>query len=175
MEDEMDELERVLQDGISHYADAEPLAGLEERIIAWVRMTESSRSSRAEWWAVLAVGVAALLVGGFVYLGTEHTESRPRSVAVVKKAATPDLAPRRTVAIRVFRPRVYSHRRAALPKQPEFPTPSPLTSEECLLLAMVKQDPEGTAQVFDSLRKRESEPLEIAPLVIPPLETGEGQ
>jgi DNA polymerase III delta subunit len=50
-----------------------------------------------------------------------------------------------------------------------------LTSEERLLLAMVKQDPERTAQAFDSLRKRESEPLEIAPLVIPPLETGEGQ
>jgi hypothetical protein len=50
-----------------------------------------------------------------------------------------------------------------------------LTSEERLLVAMVKQDPEGAAQVFGSLRKRESEPLEIAPLIMPPLETGEGQ
>jgi hypothetical protein len=175
MKDEMDELERVLQEGISRYADAEPLAGLEERIIARVRMTESSRSSRAEWWAVLAVGVAALVVGGFVHLGVGHTESRPLSIAAVEKAAVPDLKPKRTAAIKVFKPSVHSHSRAPLPKQPEFPTPSPLTSEERLLLAMVKQDPERTAQAFDSLRKRESEPLEIAPLVIPPLEAGEGQ
>lgn len=175
MEDEMDELERVLQEGISRYADAEPLAGLEERIIGRVRMTESSRRSTAEWWVRLSVGVAALVVGGFIYLGMEHTESRPLTIAAVKKAAIPDLAPRRTAAIRVFKTRGHSHGRAALPKQPEFPTPSPLTSEERLLVAMVKQDPEGAAQVFGSLRKRESEPLEIAPLIMPPLETGEGQ
>jgi hypothetical protein len=175
MEDEMDELERVLQEGISRYADAEPLAGLEERIMARVRITESSRRSIAEWWAVLAVGVAALVVGGFVYLGMEHTQSRPLTVALTKKAAIPELAPRRTAAIGVFKPRGHSHARAALPKQPQFPTPSPLTSEERLLVAMVKQDPEQTARAFDSLRKRASEPLEIAPLVISPLETGEGQ
>jgi len=175
MDEDMDELERVLQDGISRYADGEPLAGLEQRIISRVRMTESSRRSIAEWWAVLAVGVAALVVGAFVYLGIEHTESRPLSIAAVRKAAIPGLTPRRTAAIRVFKPRGHSHRRAALPKQPEFPTPSPLTSEERLLVAMVKQDPERTARAFDSLRKRASEPLEIAPLVIPPLETGEGQ
>ncbi len=175
MENDMDELERVLQEGISRYADAEPLAGLEERIMARVRMTASSRSSRADWWAVLAIGVAASLVGGFVYLRMEHTESRPLTIAAVKRAAIPVLAPRQTAPIKILKPRVHSHVRAALPKLPEFPTPSPLTSEERLLLAMLQQDPERTAQAFDSLRKRESEPLEIAPLVIPPLETSEGQ
>jgi hypothetical protein len=175
MEDNMDELERVLQEGISGYADGEPLAGLEERVISRVRMKERSRRSRADWWAVLAVGAAALLVGGFVYLRMEHTKPPPISVAVVTKSVIPDLAPRRTAAIRVSKPRGHSHAKAPLPKQPEFPTPFPLTSQERLLLAMVQQDPERTAQAFESLRKRASEPLEIAPLVIPPLETGEGQ
>jgi hypothetical protein len=175
MEDDMDELERILQEGVSRYADGEPLAGLEERIIARVRVTGSLRRSRAEWWVVLAVGLAALLVGGFVYLRMEHTESRPLTVAVIEKAAVPDLAPRPTAAVGVQKPRGHSHPRAALPKQPQFPTPLPLSREERLLVAMVQEDPERTAQAFESLRKHESESLEIAPLVIPPLETGEGQ
>jgi len=175
MEGNVNELDRILQVGISSYPGGEPLAGLEERILARVRITESSRRSIAGWWAILTVGLAALVMSVSVYLRTGHTESRPVRGPLETKTATLDETPRRIEAISVSKRRGHSHREAALPKQPVFPTPSPLTPEERLLLAMLKRDPDGTAQVFDSLRKRGSEPLEIAPLVILPLETGGGQ
>ena len=65
-------------------------------------------------------------------------------------------------------------RAKVLPKLAVFPTPSPLTVEEQRLIALVAVDPKGTAEAFESLRKR-NEPLEIAPLVIEPLNMGGGQ
>ena len=211
MEDNVNELEKVLQEGISSYAGVEPLAGLEERILARVRMTESRRRSMAGWWAAWALGVAALAVGWSVYLRMGRTEPTPVHILSETKTATVSRTPPQIETITVSKRSAHgslrpthndekprhdaeslaeprpqgsvgypstvfqgSHR-AALPKRLVFPTPSPLSNEERLLLAMMKRDPDGTAQVFDSLRKRGSEPLEIAPLVIPPLETGGGQ
>jgi hypothetical protein len=174
MEDDVNDLERILQEGISNYAGVEPLAGLEERILARVRMTESRRGSMAGWWAAWALGVAALAVGGSAYLRMGRTQPPPGRIVSETKTATVREMPRQIEAINMAKRRGHS-RRAALPKRPVFPTPSPLTTEERLMLAMMKRDPDGTAQVFDSLRKRGSEPLEIAPLVIPPLETSGGQ
>ena len=57
----------------------------------------------------------------------------------------------------------------ALPKLPVFPTPTPLTAEERGLMALMKQDPEGTAAAFESWH-RKSEPLEIEEIVVEPLE-----
>jgi hypothetical protein len=163
------ELEQILQGGIASYADGEPLAGLEDRILARAGMA-NARRSMAGWWAVVALGVAAL-VGIALYLRVGLAESQPVRVASEIKASLPAKPPLPDATIRVLRRRAPSHRAAALPKLRVFPTPSPLTPEERLLLAMVKQDPEGTAEAFDSFRRRGSEPLEIAPLVIPPLET----
>ena len=123
---------------------------------------------------VLAL-ISATSVGLVFYLGAGRTELRPVRFAPEVKASLPAKPPARLAATRALRRRAPSHRVAALPKQPVFPTPSPLTAEERLLLAMVKQDPAGTAEAFARLRTRASEPLEIAPLVIPPLETGGGQ
>jgi hypothetical protein len=174
MENNVNDLERILQEGISSYAGVEPLAGLEERILARVRMNENRRASTAGWWAAWALGVAVLAVGGSVYLRMGCTEPAAVHIVSETKTAIVHEAPRQIEAIDVSKRRGHSHR-AALPKRAVFPTPSPLSDEERLLLAMMKRDPDGTAQVFESLRKRGSEPLEIAPLVIPPLETGGGQ
>jgi hypothetical protein len=175
MENNTPELERILQEGISSYAAGEALTGLEERIIARVRMTKSSRENTAGVWAVLAMGLAVLVLCGSVYLRVGRTQSRPLRIVSEAKTATLEETPSRPDEIKTSRPKRHRNPVVALPKQPVFPTPSPLTVQERMLVAMVKQDPEGTAQIFDSLRKRGSEPLEIAPLIISPLETGEGQ
>jgi hypothetical protein len=169
MEDNGKELERILEECISSYADGEPLAGLEERIMARVRMTESPRRGVAGLWAALAVGLA-LLVGASVSRRMGSGDVRPVRVVAETKTATVEKTTTQSDVLKVAVPRHHGSRVAGLPKRPVFPTPSPLTTEERRLLAMVRQDPDGTAQAFDSLRRNEA--LEIAPLVIPPLETG---
>lgn len=167
------ELEQILRESIASYASGEPLAGLEDRILARVRIAECPRRSTTRLWALLALGAAAVCIA--VCLRVGRTESQPVRFASEVKASLSAKPPVRMAAIRVLRRSAPSHRVPALPKQAVFPTPAPLTTEERLLLVMVKQDPEGTAEAFSSLRTRASEPVEIAPLVIPPLETGEGQ
>ncbi len=172
MEDNGTELEQMLRDGIATYPGGEPLAGLEDRILARVQLAGSRRRSLAGWWVVSALGIAALSAVS-VYWWAEQRERPPVQVVSEVKMATLPAAPVRKETVNAFPRRAARHHQAALPKLPIFPTPSPLTPEERLLLAMVKRDPDAAAQTLDSLR-RESAPLEIAPLVIPPL-ANEGQ
>jgi hypothetical protein len=51
----------------------------------------------------------------------------------------------------------------------------PLTPEERRLTAMVARDPEGAIKAFESLQARADEPIRIAPIEIPPLQTGGAQ
>ena len=162
-----DKWERVLDEGIAGYASAEPLAGIEERILAKIRAAGRPERRLKGWVVGLLVGVAGLCL--LVMLPLRKEEVRPlpvragvvvpAQVSVSKKAAS------------------VLHRRArvrALPKLAVFPTPSPLTVEERQLMAMVAADPKGTAEAFESLEKR-NEPLAIAPLVIEPLTIDGGQ
>ena len=82
------ELEQILQEGLAAYVGGEPLAGLEDRILARVRTAESSRGSMTGLWAVLALGSAVLVVIA-VYLTVGHTESQPERVASEVKASLP--------------------------------------------------------------------------------------
>jgi hypothetical protein len=166
-----DDLERILEDGIASYADGEPLVGLDERIIARIRLTASPRNRVWGAWAALALIAAGIAVFWMI-------PREPRLVANVVETKAPPLKPppaRTKRASFVPRRRSQIHRIPDLPKQTVFPAPSPLTPEERRLVAMVEQDPQATAQAFASLRKRTRETLDIAPLVIPPLEPIEGQ
>jgi hypothetical protein len=164
-----DKLERILEKGIAGYAQSEPLAGIEERILARIRTVERPRRRLTGWAMAFAVGLAGI---GVLRVLPRHEEPQPVRVAtntqptpVRGDVATAQVSPPRSH---------HSTGKTALPKLPVFPTPSPLTAEERRLLGLVRQDPEGTAEAFESLRKR-NEPLEIAPLVIEPLENGGGQ
>ena len=164
-----DKWERILDEGMAGYASAEPLAGMEERILAKIRAAEGPQRRLRGWGVVLAAATAGLCL--LVMLPTRKAElGRPVPAGVVVQLQVS--VPKQAVSVsRVL------HRRArakVLPKLAVFPTPSPLTGEERRLIALVATDPKGTAEAFESLRKR-SEPLEIAPLVIEPLTIGGGQ
>jgi hypothetical protein len=163
-----DDLEQLLEQGIASYAEGEPLAGLDERIMARIRLTESPNRRLTGVWAALALlafGVAGLLL--------RPTVPRPASILAEAKPTAVAAAPIQTERVRVAKAKRRGNRGTPLPlpKQEVFPSPSPLTREERGLLALVKQDPEGTAQAIASLRKQANEPLEIRPLAIAPLET----
>jgi hypothetical protein len=171
-----DELDAILEKGIASYPEAEPLAGIEERIIARIGMTKMPRRSVSGWFAVLVLGMAVAAIAGFVLIRTRHSEPRPTAVAAVSRPS--HFEPAR-VQVRISEPQRRPHtarvrRVRASPKGPVFPTPSPLTTEERLMVTLVSENPEA-AQVLDSLRQRQDEPIAIAPIVIPPIPMSDEQ
>ncbi len=173
MANERDELNAILEEGIASYADAEPLAGMEERIFARIRAMETPRRRVNAWWAVLALGLAGMVLASLVIFLPRHSLPRPATIAAAK-APSVDAPRMRPQQVRILRPKRRLNVKA-LPKQKVFPTPRPETAEEHLLMAWVARDPEGAARVFESLRQKADSPLEISPIVIAPLPTGEDQ
>jgi len=161
MDDER--LERILDAGIAGYGVTEPLAGMEGRILA--RVAERPRRRMSGWWLAMAGGLAGMAV--VVLTATHKSEGQ---LAPVQKVAEVRPVTMAVTAMPARDGRRHVPRRVkGLAKLRTFPTPTPLTQEERLLVAMVRQDPDRTAEAFESLRKR-SEPIEIAPLMIAPLE-----
>jgi hypothetical protein len=170
-----DELERILESGIASYRNAEPLAGLEERVIGRIGRTETPRRSVNAWLGILALGLAGMVVAGLVFIPVKRSEPRPRVAGVVAQARSIESPP-----VRVLKPRRQGRitqvlRVRALPKGPVFPTPLRLTAEERLMAMMVARNPDEAAEAFDSLRRRADEPIAIAPIVMPQISAGEEQ
>jgi hypothetical protein len=166
-----DNLDRILNEGIAEYAKSEPLTGIEQRILARVQFAKGPRRLVAGWGLIPAG--AAVVAGLAIMLLLPHRE-QPRPVYQVAVNRPLALPPPLAEKAAMPKPARHLAKRKMLPKLAVFPTPSPLTEEERRLIAMVKHDPKGTAEEFESLRKR-NQPIEIAPLVIEPLETASGQ
>ena len=165
-----DELERILESGLASYRKAEPLAGLEERVIGRIGRMERPQRNANGWFGALALGLAGMVVAGLVFIPVKRSEPRP--VAEVRRSVS--------TPVRVSEPQQQRHvahvgRVRTLPKGPVFPTPSRLTTEERLMAAMVSRNPDEAAEAFESLRRRVEEPIAIAPIMIPPIAAGEGQ
>jgi hypothetical protein len=171
-----DELEKILDAGLSSYPNAEPLAGIEARVLARIRPVEPARY---KWTRLRAVAALSLVMVAFIASLLLITRSGPRerpaivsSTSHVQRTPAPAKAKQVVVATAQSRHRSSRiHKIPAVPKEPVFPRLSPVTSEEHLLLVLVTNSPEKTAEAFDSLRRRANEPLEITPIVISPLET----
>jgi hypothetical protein len=158
------EFDRIIDGALSSYSIAEPLAGLEQRVLNRIRLAESRRK-RFRFWQFAVAVAAALLV---MIAVTFRTDRRPvpNVVAVVRLPkppveAKPSLAPRK-IARRA--PRVRS-----LPKEGQFPTLSPLTAEERALLAWVKFPAAEAPKAFAD------GPIEIQPIEIKPLQSDGSQ
>jgi hypothetical protein len=169
-----DQLEGMLDDALSVYSGAEPLAGLEDRVLHRLRTIEATRR-RPPGWAFAFVAAAALALVAIVMTVPRNPAPKPRDIA---RTEVP--APARPVVVeepRVARKHRHSRitaRRASfsepLPKQEQFPTPAALTAEEQALRSFVERDPAQAQQVFAQLRKRTNDPIEIQPIQIAPLQ-----
>jgi hypothetical protein len=161
------ELDRILEEGLSSYPDAEPLAGIEDRILVRIRATQTPRRSRVMFRLALAactVGLALFLLPTRQPLPSHADRSAPAVSPTPIRPYRSAQVSKRIPARRL--------RAAALRKRRVFPTPSPVTSQEHLLLLLAAKDPDEADQAFASLRRTQNEPLEIAPLVIQPLAAG---
>jgi hypothetical protein len=72
-----DELERILERGIASYSDGEPLAGMEERVVARIGMAKMPRRGVSGWFAVWVLGMAVAAIAGLVLIRTRQSEPRP--------------------------------------------------------------------------------------------------
>ena len=172
-----DELDRILDEGLATYSSREPWPGLEERVLSRVASTRVAAQAflpvwfrlRTWRWAVLALPVAACLLLLGIMLKPEHRPApHAREIAGAKPQPPVVRAPepRRKMASKA-RPR-----QSSLPKQGQFPTIAPLTPEERVLIELVTRAPQEARALLIEPARPETGPIEIEPIQIQPLESG---
>jgi hypothetical protein len=149
---------------LDRYTDAEPRPGYETRLLATIRAAE--RPGRRAWWIWAPVAAAAAVIIATIVLSTTHRDrSRVPDIANVTPTRTqspsvpqqqPSTVPptgEKTVTVARKRPTTphasvnevqvvaVATNTTAPPKQPQFPTPAPLSEQERLLLAYVRNTP----------------------------------
>jgi hypothetical protein len=169
-----DELDRVLDAALAKYAAAQPRQGLEERVLANLRVERARAPYRAWWhWSVMAALTAAVIVA--LAIGWKSDEwSHPR-MANHPSATTPApkeasrivtngggtahrLRPQNGGAIRrrvVHRSQIEAVIAAnpSSPKLDAFPSPQPLSEQEKILADYVAQYPEHAALIAQARTK----------------------
>ena len=157
-----DELDNLIDGALATYSTAEPVGGIEQRVLDRVRLAEARRR-RWRWGLVLTVpAVAAVLV---IFAPKPQPAPVPVAVAtppaIVLPTGPEPIAPKPRRIVR----------KPELPKRNLFPTMSPLTTEERLLVQLAQSNPELLlAKPVDEI---EIKPIEIAPLQIDGPQQGE--
>jgi hypothetical protein len=147
-----DALDRALDAALAKYAAVEPRTGLEDRILANLRVEQEHAPNRGWWYRnVAAVAVAAMVL---VISGLAWRAATRRAPTIADR--TPAMAPSVELSspqIASTRPpdpdsmsehtRRRSHSAApANPKLDQFPSPQPLSDQENLLARYVDAFPE---------------------------------
>lgn len=163
------ELDQILDSGLKGYSTCEPLAGLEERLLNRIRLAGIAPRRNSPWWWLLAlpmVGLVALVPTALRVYRPEPV-TPPSISAVIKPPAMPAIEPEAPRLARVSRRKIVAR---ALPKQPIFPMPTPMTAEERALVAFVQQHPKEAKEQFAALEKEMRDPVRIEALEVPPIE-----
>lgn len=144
MNEREERLERMLDAALAEYGAAEPLAGLEERVLG--RLGDENPARPWWMWGAVAAAAAVMLVALLLMLRSE-----PRSAPVVSKnppgavpapAPVPQPTPQLAKAPKAQpRPRVVYTVAQDLPKRDVFPTPEPPSEQELLLAKYLRRTP----------------------------------
>jgi hypothetical protein len=177
-------LDNILDEALSEYREAEPLAGLEDRVLHRLRLQPEPRS--VTWWKWAAVAACAVMLAFAVWLASRPQVSTAQPGAEARNldvppqakpsAHTPRSAPqsprqlpkesaRNTYNRAPTSTATHSQLEAVTNPGGDSPRlPAPLTGEERQLLALAQTHP-------DALRalSQEDQPIAIAPLNIQPL------
>jgi len=158
--DKQMQMDQMLDSLLAGYSSAEPRPGLENRIMATLPEGESREASRGWWnfkWAWAGAVLAAVIVVG-VLVGVKRHVVPPRTVAqttqsAVQQPVIQQPAVQSSVPATVGSERVI-HRRKTLASGPQqnatlalsqrpavFPTPTPLSEQERLLLQYYSRTP----------------------------------
>lgn len=173
MEDKehFDFVDELLAASLAHYGSEEPRPGLEARILANVRARE--RASRGRAWAWGLAASATLLILVLVLHIREHL---PRPALIPPPAAANHPQPSPTAAgtkppeLRAS-PRKTRIARVAQPWPDQFPSPTPITEEEKLLVAYVRETPKSA--LSSAAKEQTAEEVEIPDLTVAALKIQE--
>jgi len=167
-------VEELLEASLKRYRSEAPRAGLENRILAGVQASDRA-AQRRRWVWVLAASAAALIVAVVVLRFTSRPARRTATVSPAPQAVAPKTEPPRVVAVAppVTRvPRKPSQRprpvTAELRRPEQFPTPSPLTEQEKLLLLYLQTTP--ASELAATATEKPIQDLKISQLAFAPLE-----
>lgn len=153
--DKQMQIDDMLDSLLANYSSAEPRPGLETRILAKLRGAEEKEAAHG-WWSfkwVWAGMVAAVIIVAAVLIGRGHRVAPPTHVVAKTSPAVrqPEIqshAPavrNETIRIRPRKPLAPTRPQnatLALSERPAvFPTPTPLSEQEKLLLSYVAGTP----------------------------------
>ena len=155
------DIDSIIDGALSHYARAEPLAGIEQRVLNRIATTDPGiRTSKILAWVLCCPILIALLA--IAISAWAPTMSQP---AHIDFAALPHVALPSNTFVIVRRPA----RHARLPIAPK---PS-ISSDERRLLALVESHPAELQQILADMQRRNQEPVEIREIQIAPLQIPE--
>src|SRR5437016_4542691 len=163
-----DELDRIVDRGLTGYSNCEPLAGLEDRILNRVRLGDAGRRHSRLWpWALVVPALATLATVAVLSRSGRAPSAKPIQTTRVLRiplanARGSDQSRDRKRAI-VKRKTGHHTRPRVLPKRDQFPTPTPLTPEERALVVLARLRPDEV-EAFVELQKKNSDEITIPPI-----------
>jgi hypothetical protein len=149
------QIDDMLDSLLANYSSVEPRPGLETRILANLRDAEEKDTAHG-WWNfkwLWAGAVAAAIIVAAVLIGGRHRIEPPTHVIVKTSPSVPQqeiqphapIAPKEMVRIYRRKPRATKQPQnaaLALSQRPAvFPTPTPLSEQEQLLLRYMTATP----------------------------------
>lgn len=164
-----DRVDQWLDRALRQYSDAEPRAGLEQRILANLESVRRNASIGHAWaWSFAAAALAACVGLAFWIGSTNH--SAKRSVANVTSTPAPVVSVEPTQHVQPLTPTVHvakhhvtrhvSRRLIEMANEPrleQFPSPRPLSEQERLLTRYVTQCPQEAVTVAQAQLERRKE------------------
>jgi hypothetical protein len=162
------DLDALVDEALSSYTAAEPDPSLRTRIIAYA--AEAAPVQKRLWLLAPAAACAAALAIAFLLHSPTPAPHPVPSPATSTASAPAPPAPMRAATPPITRPhpalaahRTHRRERPALMRNVSFPSPTPLTAQENLLLKFAMEHPDQARQV---LAAPASPPIENAPLAI---------
>jgi len=176
--DNRDYLDREIDAALSTYADFEPGAGLEARLLKGLRVERAAAHRRRQMlWSGGALAAAACLVLLLAPWRSSLPHTAPRTEARVEQPA-PSSSP--AIESTQAATRAPSRLRAAAkqapaqnaaPKLAVFPTPAPLTGEEQALALFAARSSAPQFKDLVAAQQVADSPIDIAAISIPPIKS----
>jgi hypothetical protein len=177
-----DEFDDLLHDGLGEYREAEPLAGLEERVMQRLAAQSAVRGQGWWRWGLAAAFVAALVVAAWVVWRPTPPRPQVQQASSEQSVMTPVKVPAETAVAEVTPKQASRHvletppvvapaatgpsvvEKRAMPAQ--FPTPTALSPEERAFMAALRRAPDSTSVAGEQDKAITIAEIEIKPLVI---------
>ncbi|HYK34961.1 hypothetical protein [Alloacidobacterium sp.] len=169
------ELDAKFEQALTSYADPAK-AGDPQALTRRVLVALEERRQHY-WWVRLTIAapaLACLLLVAFL-TQRQHQSANQTTTRAVQVPATPPILPSASTAevshVEQVHVTAARHAQKHLPKLDQFPTPTPLTEQEQLLIQFSGQAPTSTKQQIAKTQKESDAPLRIADLTIPKLDS----